>query len=147
MGRPKKTTNMFKSHSLDPYSNLERPKYVSRGLPVHHPNRSYLFTDRLMMNLMELSAWGYNRATPFLALQVRGVSNLRQWNVFMIPAGLWHENDCAGEDHQQLWTTDPSSRKRGCYIWTSITASIQLENKITVSWVSRVLSPRRTDWR
>jgi hypothetical protein len=37
-------------------------------------------------------------------------------------AGLRPENDCAVED--------PSSRQRGCYIRT-ITANVQLENKIT----------------
>jgi hypothetical protein len=46
------------------------------------------------------------------------------------PVGLGPENDCAGEDQQQLYTTDPFSRQRGCYIRT-ITASVQLENKIT----------------
>jgi hypothetical protein len=46
-------------------------------------------------------------------------------------ARLGHENDCAGEAQQQLQTTDPSSRQTGCYIRT-ITASVQLENKITV---------------
>jgi hypothetical protein len=29
------------------------------------------------------------------------------------PAGLGPKNDCAGEDQQQLQTTDPSSRQRG----------------------------------
>jgi hypothetical protein len=48
----------------------------------------------------------------------------------MSPAGLGAENDCAGEDQQQLQTTDPSSRQTGCYVRT-ITASVQLENKIT----------------
>jgi hypothetical protein len=48
----------------------------------------------------------------------------------MSPAGLGPENDCASYDQQQLQTTDPSSRQRGCYIRT-ITASVQLENKIT----------------
>jgi hypothetical protein len=47
----------------------------------------------------------------------------------MSPVGLGPENDCAGEDQQQLQTTEPSSRQRGCYIRT-ITASVQLENKI-----------------
>jgi hypothetical protein len=37
-----------------------------------------------------------------LALQVGGVSNLRQLNMIMSPAGLGPENDCAGEDQQQL---------------------------------------------
>jgi hypothetical protein len=48
----------------------------------------------------------------------------------MSPAGLGPENDCAGEDQQQFQATDPSSHQRGCYIST-ITASVQLENKIT----------------
>jgi hypothetical protein len=48
----------------------------------------------------------------------------------MSPPGLRPENDCAGEDQQLLSTTDPSSRQRECYIRT-ITASVQLENKIT----------------
>jgi hypothetical protein len=59
--------------------------------------------------------------------------------------GLGPENDYAGEDQQQLKTTDPSARQRGCYIRT-ITTNVQFENKITVSWVSRGLSPRRPDW-
>jgi hypothetical protein len=48
------------------------------------------------------------------------------------PTGLGPENDCAGEDLQQLYsqTINQSSRQRGCYIRT-ITASVQLENKIT----------------
>jgi hypothetical protein len=37
-----------------------------------------------------------------LAIQVGGVSNLRQSNVVTSPAGLRPENDCAGEDQQQL---------------------------------------------
>jgi hypothetical protein len=48
--------------------------------------------------------------------------------VVMSPAGIGLENDCAGEDQQQLQTTDPPSRQRGCYIRT-ITAIVQLENK------------------
>jgi hypothetical protein len=47
--------------------------------------------------------------------------------VIMIPAGLGPENDCTGEDHPQLSTTDPSSRQRGCYVRT-ITSSLQLKN-------------------
>jgi hypothetical protein len=31
----------------------------------------------------------------------------------MSPTGLGPENDCAGEDQQQLKITDPSSRQRG----------------------------------
>jgi hypothetical protein len=42
------------------------------------------------------------------------------------PAGLGPEDDCAGQDQQQLQST----RQKGCYI-RSITASVQLENKIT----------------
>jgi hypothetical protein len=45
-------------------------------------------------------------------------------------AGLRPKNDCAGEDQQQLYTTDPSSRQRGSYIRIT-TASVQTENKIT----------------
>jgi hypothetical protein len=44
------------------------------------------------------------------------------------PTGLEPENDRSGEDQQQLQTTDPSSRQRGCYIRT-IPESVQLENK------------------
>jgi hypothetical protein len=47
----------------------------------------------------------------------------------MIPAGLEPENDSAGEDQQQLYMTDPSSRQRGCYI-RAITARVQLKIKI-----------------
>jgi hypothetical protein len=50
--------------------------------------------------------------------------------MIMSPAGLGPGNDCAGEDQQLLQTTDSSSRQRGCYTRT-ITASVQLENKIT----------------
>jgi hypothetical protein len=91
----------------------------------------------------EPSAWGYNSATMFL-----GDINTGTWpsrlgessiwdskNVVMSPAGLGPENDCAGEDQKQLQMADPSSRHRGCYIRT-ITASVQLENKIT-GWVSQ----------
>jgi hypothetical protein len=47
----------------------------------------------------------------------------------MRAAGLGPENDGAGEDQRQLQRTDPSSREREYYIRT-ITASVQLENKI-----------------
>jgi hypothetical protein len=50
--------------------------------------------------------------------------------VVMSPAELGPENDCAGEDLQQLYMTDPSSRQRRCYI-RAITASVKFENKIT----------------
>jgi hypothetical protein len=50
--------------------------------------------------------------------------------VVMNPVGHGPESDCAGEAQEQLYTTDPSSRQRGCYIRTII-ASVQLENKIT----------------
>jgi hypothetical protein len=65
-----------------------------------------------------------------LALQVGEVSNLREQNMVMDPAGFGPENDGAGEDQQQLETAHPSPRQRGCYIRT-ITASVQLENTIT----------------
>jgi hypothetical protein len=45
----------------------------------------------------------------------------------MSPVGIGPDNNCAGEDHQQLETTDPSSRQRGCYI-RAFTASVQLKN-------------------
>jgi hypothetical protein len=48
----------------------------------------------------------------------------------MSRAGLGLKNDCSGEGQQQLQRTDPSSRRRGCYI-RAITASVQLEKKIT----------------
>jgi hypothetical protein len=59
---------------------------------------------------MEPSAWGYNRAKPvpwgykyrYLTLEVGRVSNLREQNMVMNPAGIGPENDCAGEDQQQL---------------------------------------------
>jgi hypothetical protein len=57
-------------------------------------------------------AWGYNWATLLLgnirintgtqALQVGGVSNLRQLNMVISPAGLGPEYDYAGEGQQQL---------------------------------------------
>jgi hypothetical protein len=50
--------------------------------------------------------------------------------VVMSAAKLTPENGCDGEGQQQLQTTDPSSRQRRCYIRT-ITARVQLENKIT----------------
>jgi hypothetical protein len=46
----------------------------------------------------------------------------------MSPAGLGPENNCAGENKQQLQMSDPSSRQRGCYVRT-ITASVRLKNK------------------
>jgi hypothetical protein len=48
----------------------------------------------------------------------------------MNPAGFGPENECAGEEQQQLETTDPFFCQRGCYIRT-ITSRFQLENKIT----------------
>jgi hypothetical protein len=50
--------------------------------------------------------------------------------VVMRPAGPGPENDCAGEDQQQLYTTDLTSRQVGCHIRT-IAASVQLENNIS----------------
>jgi hypothetical protein len=64
------------------------------------------------------------------ALQVGGVSNLRQQNMVMNPAVLGHENDFAGEDQQQLYARAESSCQRGYYIRTII-ASAQLEKKNT----------------
>jgi hypothetical protein len=49
----------------------------------------------------------------------------------MSSTGLGPENDCAGEAQQQLYTTDPSSRQKGCYIRTII-ANVQLKKKILV---------------
>jgi hypothetical protein len=46
-------------------------------------------------------------------------------------ANMLDGNSCAGEDQQQLETTDPSSRQRGCYI-RNITSSVQLETKLLV---------------
>jgi hypothetical protein len=40
--------------------------------------------------------------------------------------GLGPEIECTGEGQQQLYTTNPSSRERGCYI-TTMTADVQLE--------------------
>jgi hypothetical protein len=40
---------------------------------------------------------------------------------------LGAENDCSGEGQQQLYTIDPSSRQRRCYI-RNITARAQLKN-------------------
>jgi hypothetical protein len=45
-----------------------------------------------------------------------------------VSAGLGLENYCAGEDQQQLYTTDPSSRQRGYFVRTT-RADVQLENK------------------
>jgi hypothetical protein len=58
----------------------------------------------------EPNAWGYKWATLFLedikdrdlALQVGGVSNLRQYNMGINPAGPGPENECAGKGQQQL---------------------------------------------
>jgi hypothetical protein len=44
----------------------------------------------------------------------------------MSPAGFGPENDCVGEDQQQLLMTGPSSRDKVCYIRT-INASVQLK--------------------
>jgi hypothetical protein len=49
----------------------------------------------------------------------------------MRPAGLEPENNYAGGDQQQFYTTDPFSRQKKCYIMT-ISASVQLENKYSV---------------
>jgi hypothetical protein len=54
----------------------------------------------------------------------------------MSPAGHGSENDCAGEDQQQLETTNPSSRQRECYIKTT-TAGVQLKNILAVSQEAR----------
>jgi hypothetical protein len=78
-----------------------------------------------------------------LALQAGEVSNLRQQNMVMSPVGLGPENDCAGEDQQQLETTDPSSHQRGCYIRT-ITASVHLKQLLVVSLKGLVA---KADWR
>jgi hypothetical protein len=48
------------------------------------------------------------------------------------PKGLGSENDFAGEDQQQLQTTDPSSRQGGRYIRT-MTSSIQMKTILAVS--------------
>jgi hypothetical protein len=81
----------------------------------------------------EASAWGYNWANLFL-----GDINTGTWpfrlrslefetvNVVMSPTGVGPQNDCADEDQQQLSTTDPPSRQRGCYIRT-MKPSVQLE--------------------
>jgi hypothetical protein len=45
--------------------------------------------------------------------------------------GVGPENDCASEDQQQLYTTEPSSRQRGCYIRT-MKARIQLKKLLVV---------------
>jgi hypothetical protein len=50
--------------------------------------------------------------------------------VAISPTGFGLENDCAGENQQLLYARDPPFRQRGCYI-RAITASVQLENKIT----------------
>jgi hypothetical protein len=61
------------------------------------------------------------------ALQVGGVSSLRQQNRVMSPEGLGPENECAGVGQQQLWRKDYD---RECSVekyW---------------SWFSRGLAPR-----
>jgi hypothetical protein len=62
------------------------------------------------------------------ALQIWGVSNLRQWNSVTSPAWLQPESDCAGKPQHQFQTKDPSSRQRACNTRT-ITASVELEYK------------------
>jgi hypothetical protein len=64
--------------------------------------------------------------------------------VVVSPVGLGPENDCADEAQQQLETTDPFSRQRGCYIRT-MTSSVQLKKKYLVVSL-KVLLPRGTDW-
>jgi hypothetical protein len=49
------------------------------------------------------------------------------------PGGLGPENDCAGEDQQQLYATEKCSRQRGCYIRT-MKASIQFKKMLVVSF-------------
>jgi hypothetical protein len=47
------------------------------------------------------------------------------------PVGFGPENNCAGEDQQQLYMTDPFSRQRGGYI-RAMTARVQLKRKLMV---------------
>jgi hypothetical protein len=63
--------------------------------------------------------------------------------MIMSPEGLGPENDCAGEDQQQLETADPSSRQRERP--TSTNPQLSDSNKDVV------VSPRwvlysKTDW-
>jgi hypothetical protein len=67
-----------------------------------------------------------------------GVSNLIQYNLAMSPAKLGSDKDCADEAQQQLPTTDPDSRPRGCphqYTCNCLTAtemwSLALEGRST----------------
>jgi hypothetical protein len=46
----------------------------------------------------------------------------------MSPAGLGSQKEWAGEDQQQLQSTSPYSRLRGCYVRTVITR-VQLKKK------------------
>jgi hypothetical protein len=57
-------------------------------------------TQCLGVYLGYLVSGGYKYG--YLALQVEGVSNLRQENVVMSPAGIGHENDHTGKGQQQL---------------------------------------------
>jgi hypothetical protein len=59
------------------------------------------------------------------------------------PTGLGPENDCAGEDQQQLKTTDPSSRQRERP--TSTNTQLSDSNKNLVVSLRYVLYSK-TDW-
>jgi hypothetical protein len=59
------------------------------------------------------------------------------------PMGLGPKNDCAGEGQQELQTTDPSSRQRGC--------SKSTNPQLSESNKDLVVSPKwvlysKTDW-
>jgi hypothetical protein len=60
--------------------------------------RLYDSTDRVLLSDPVPGGYKYGD----LVLQVGGVSNLRQQNMVMSPAGLGPENDCAGENQQQF---------------------------------------------
>jgi hypothetical protein len=87
-----------------------------------------------MVTKMEPCAWGYNRAALFL-----GDINTGTWPSMLGESRIWgskmwswgpRNSDLRTTALARTSSTDPSSRQGGCYIRT-ITASVQLENKIT----------------
>jgi hypothetical protein len=73
------------------------------AVPAMNIELSYEATKR------EPSAWGYNRATLFLGIYIRGAGppgwgSLESETVKYVvgPTGLGPDNDCAGEAQQQL---------------------------------------------
>jgi hypothetical protein len=66
--------------------------------------------------------------------------------MIMCHAGFGLENDCAGEDQQQLKIIDPSSHQRGWMLHKDYNRKCSVEKIKHWSCVSRGFAPRRNDW-